>query len=74
MMVEEMMINTERFIQLFSEAVDHLIPDRTTMITEDEAQSAEEILAQHRKANMEIDGYKGPIKAKSRLPPEITRN
>ena len=72
-MVEEMFINTKRFISLFSEAVDKLLPERLTAITEEEAQSAETILAQHRRANVEVDLSKADGRPRARLPPEITR-
>ncbi len=71
--VEEMLINTKRFITLFSEAVDRLMPERLTSVTEEEAQSAENILTQHRKANVEADLAKPDGRSKAKLPPEITR-
>jgi len=68
-----MNINTKRFIGLFSEAVDKLMPERMTAVTEEEKQTAENILAAHRRANYEADQAR-PDGKKTKLPPEITRN
>lgn len=59
---------------MFSDAVDRLMPTRTTAASEEEVKSAEEILAQHRKTNMEMELAKSDGKIRVKLPPELTRN
>jgi len=73
-LVEEMFINTQRLTMIFSEAVDRLMPERTTELTDEETKSAEVILAQHRKANIDLDLAKSNGKVRAKLPPELTRN
>lgn len=72
--MEEVCINTQRIMMIFCEAVDRLLPERTTAPTDEETKSAEEILAQHRKANMELDVARSNGRVRTKLPPELTRN
>ena len=72
--VDELFINTKRFVLLFSQAIDSLMPERLTPITEDESQSAEAILAQQRRANAEITDPSKLDRPKANLPAELTRN
>ena len=68
-----MITNTMRFVKLFSEAVDELLPIRTTPQSEEEAQSAEAIIAQQRKANIESRKEEEKKEKHKTYPPEITR-
>ncbi len=68
-----MLRNTKRFVTLFSEAVDVLMPERLSAVSEEESQSAESILAQHRKANLDAANHARGEKPRSTIPPEASR-
>lgn len=62
-------------MSLFSQAIDASMPIRNTQASEDENQSAEVILMQQRKANLEsVEVGKTVGGVEQGLPPELTRN
>jgi hypothetical protein len=76
-MINNILGNTKRYISLFSEAVDTIMPGRLSE-PQDELESPEEIIMQQRKINLEnIESNQVALSAvrgaKHRIPDQLSR-
>jgi DNA replication licensing factor MCM7 len=69
---EQILKNTSRYVKLFSEAVDKIMPEKQIRLIDDE--TVEDIILTQRRQNLSNNNSEGNAKtSKQLLPPEIMR-
>ncbi len=72
-LVELIIKNTRRYVKIFCEAIDKIMPVKDKRLKDDETEEIEDIILRQREQNLE-NNPEGNVKSdKSKLPPEIKR-
>ena len=72
-LVELILKNTRRYVKLFCEAIDKIMPQKDKRFKDEESEEIEDIILRQREQNLENNPEGNSKSDKSKLPPEIKR-